>query len=260
MSESESSATEKANPSKEGDIDSTSYPSKDAARTTVWDRLQEEKWAAFPFPPHGRIPNFKAAKKAAERLLSLPQLADIRVIKVNPDAPQRPLRELALRAGIKLLVPTPRLRDDFMLFDPEDIPPESIRQASAMKHFAKWSVPVKVNALPPVDLVVAGSVAVTVTGKRCGKGHGYSDLEYAILRELGHPPCPVATTVHDRQLVGDFPIDGFDLPLSIIATPTQVLLPEAPPPPPDGIRWDTLTPEDLEAMPVLARLKAFKQV
>jgi hypothetical protein len=42
-------------------------------------------------------------------------------------------------------------------------------------------------------------------GRRCGKGEGYSDLEFAILRELGHPPVPVATTVHDLQVVDSCP-------------------------------------------------------
>jgi hypothetical protein len=40
-----------------------------------------------------------------------------------------------------------------------------------------------------LDAIICGSVAVTRDGRRCGKGEGYSDLEFAILRELGHPSC-----------------------------------------------------------------------
>lgn len=47
---------------------------------------------------------------------------------------------------------------------------------------------------------------------------GYSDLEFAILRELGHPPAPVATTVHDLQIVESVPRDPTDQPLSVVAT------------------------------------------
>ena len=50
--------------------------------------------------------------------------------------------------------------------------------------------------MPRLDAIVCGSVAVTREGRRCGKGEGYSDPEFAILRELGHPPVPIATTMH----------------------------------------------------------------
>ena len=40
-----------------------------AARQRVWDRLAAEGVARFPFPPHGRIPNFAGAGLAAARLL-----------------------------------------------------------------------------------------------------------------------------------------------------------------------------------------------
>ena len=50
--------------------------------------------------------------------------------------------------------------------------------------------------MPRLDAIVCGSVAVTREGRRCGKGEGYSHLEFAILRELGHPPVPIATTMH----------------------------------------------------------------
>jgi 5-formyltetrahydrofolate cyclo-ligase len=64
--------------------------------------------------------------------------------------------------------------------------------------------------MPRPDAIVCGSVAVTRDGRRCGKGEGYSDLEFAILRELGHPPVPVATTVHDLQVVDAVPRDPTD--------------------------------------------------
>ncbi|HKJ89469.1 MAG TPA: 5-formyltetrahydrofolate cyclo-ligase, partial [Gammaproteobacteria bacterium] len=41
------------------------YPTKAAARQAVWDRLQAEGAARFPYPPHGRIPNFAGAGDAA---------------------------------------------------------------------------------------------------------------------------------------------------------------------------------------------------
>ena len=71
----------------------------------------------------------------------------------------------------------------------------------------RWSEEVALADMPALDAIVCGSVAVTRDGRRCGKGEGYSDLEFAILRELGHPPVPVATTVHDLQIVDSVPRD-----------------------------------------------------
>ena len=41
------------------------FTDKSAARQWVWDRLSNEGVARFPFPPHGRIPNFAGAEVAA---------------------------------------------------------------------------------------------------------------------------------------------------------------------------------------------------
>jgi 5-formyltetrahydrofolate cyclo-ligase len=119
----------------------------------------------------------------------------------------------------------------------------------------RWSEEVALAEMPELDAIVCGSVAVTRDGRRCGKGEGYSDLEFAILRELGHPPVPVATTVHDLQVVASVPRDPTDQPLSVIATPTHAIRIKRPSAAPTGIDWTRLTAEDLEEMPILAELK-----
>src|ERR1700719_3732042 len=47
------------------------FADKSAARQWVWDRLVAKGVARFPFPPHGRIPNFAGAEVAAARLLDI---------------------------------------------------------------------------------------------------------------------------------------------------------------------------------------------
>src|SRR5690606_20439708 len=114
--------------------------------------------------------------------------------------------------------------------------------------------------LEAVDLVVAGSVAVTVRGARAGKGEGYSDMEYALLRELGHPPAPVVTTVHPAQVLdeGRIPMEPHDLSVDVIVTPDGVIQTDTPYPKPEGIRWDLLTDDHLSAMPVLRELRRLR--
>lgn len=234
------------------------YPSKQSARQAVWDRLKSEKLSAFPFPPHGRIPNFKGAKEAALRLFDEPEWRDAKRIKVNPDSPQKYVRAEALRRGIVVYVPTPKLKAGFLKLDPAKIPYDAIDDASQMSRCANWAEPVALKDLPQMDAIVTGCVAVTDTGRRAGKGAGYSDIEFAILRELGHDAVPVATTVNDVQVVGAFPVESNDLPLTVIATPTRTIRVKKPPPPPTGIEWNRLTGQDLEDMPVLMELKALK--
>ena len=41
---------------------------KDDLREQIWDYLESEGLARFPFPPHGRIPNFENHREAADRM------------------------------------------------------------------------------------------------------------------------------------------------------------------------------------------------
>lgn len=232
------------------------FDSKASARGWAWDRLQAEKLARFPFPPHGRIPNFVGADLAARRIFEELPWREARAIKVNPDSPQRPVRQLALSRGIRVYVPTPRLTGGFHLLDPERIDEADFEAAASLNTMAEHSQQVALDKVPQLDAIVTGCAAVTREGKRCGKGAGYSDIEFAILRELGHAPVPVATTVHDAQLVADFPIESNDLPLSLICTPTETIRIAQPLPSPEGIDWQRLDAADLERMPLLLDLKS----
>ena len=231
------------------------YRDKAAARKTVWDALTAKKVARFPFPPHGRIPNFAGAREAAERLLAHPLFRRVRVIKVNPDSPQRWVRQLALKRGITIITPTPRLKGAFRRLDPQKIPRKHYAEAATLKRGGKWGDGIALDEMPKIDLVVMGSAGVTRGGKRLGKGHGYADLEYALLRELGNPAVPLATTVHPLQVLRDFPTEAHDTPLALIATPRETIEVKRRRRAPRGIDWKKLPAKALEEMPVLAELR-----
>lgn len=232
------------------------FADKASARQHVWDRLQAERLARFPFPPHGRIPNFAGAEEAARRLFEIPVYRDARCIKVNPDSPQKHVRRRALELGTAVIMPTPKLTDGFHLLDPRAIDPADYGRAATRTTMANHSRLLALDEIPPIDAIVTGCAAVTPEGHRCGKGAGYSDIEWAILMELGHPPVPVATTVHDVQVLGAFPPDAHDLGLHYIVTPTRVITVADPPPGPRGLDFSLLTPEEIEAMPVVAEIRA----
>jgi 5-formyltetrahydrofolate cyclo-ligase len=226
---------------------------KQELRERIWDALEDAGVARFPFPPHGRIPNYAGRDDAAQRLFATDAWRDADTVKCNPDSPQRPVRRRALEDGKELYMAVPRLADErpFLRLDPDGIgdPDDASTISGADEH----GEPVHLDAMTPIDLVVCGSVAVTPDGDRVGKGEGYSDLEFALLREHGRvgDDTPVATTVHELQVVEDDVATGdHDVPLDLIATPERLLEP-ASRPKPTGVDRDALDDERFDEIPAL---------
>ena len=80
---------------------------KHEIRIKIWNILEEKRVARFPLPLNGRIPNFAQAEKAGELLTELEEWKCTKVIKINSYAPQRKVRELALKEGKCVIMPTP---------------------------------------------------------------------------------------------------------------------------------------------------------
>ena len=230
---------------------------KQAVREKIWTLLEKEKLGRFPFPLKNRIPNFKGAEQAAKIVASMPEYKSANVVKVNPDAPQLPIRTKVLIDGKTLLMPTPRLKSGFIMVKPEWVPKGEERKAASLKHMNTFGREISLDQLPTIDFIVVGSVAVQRDGRRIGKGEGYADREYAIIRELGQPSVPVVTTVHSIQLVeDDFPIDPYDLTVDWIATEKELIKTNTPYSKPEGIIWEQVSEEEKEQMPVLKEIWA----
>jgi 5-formyltetrahydrofolate cyclo-ligase len=233
---------------------------KAALREEVWAAMGAKGVARFP-SPDGRIPNFVGAEAAALRLATTAEWEQAGTLKANPDSPQWPVRQRALEDGKVVYMAVPRLAEDrpFFLLDPARLA-TSPREASSIKGAGRSAITVDVDELTPVDLVVAGCVAVGRDGARLGKGGGFSDLELAVARAAGMVDrrTVVATTVHERQVVdaGRVPTTGHDIHVDVIVTPDEVIrcprrrghrLPT--------LRWSELTDEKIASIPLLARLR-----
>ena len=230
-------------------------------RDEVWAALQAARAARFP-GAEGRIPNFVGAEVAADRLRDVPVWRAAHTVKANPDSPQWPVRQRALEDGKTLFMAVPRLADDkpFFLLDADRIT-GTPRQATSIKGASRAAVPVDVPELRPVDLVVAGCVAVDQSGARLGKGGGFSDLELAVAAEAGlvGPDTAVVTTVHEVQVrpAGQIPTVGHDIHVDVVVTPERVIECARP----SGyvrprLRWGELTDDKIAAIPLLQRLRA----
>jgi 5-formyltetrahydrofolate cyclo-ligase len=216
--------------------------------------------ARFP-GAEGRIPNFVGAEAAAERLRARPEWARASTVKANPDSPQLPVRLRALEDGKTVFMAVPRLAEErpFFRLDPASLR-AAPRQAASIGGASRYGRAVALEDLQPVDLVVAGCVAVSPDGSRLGKGGGFSDLEYALGWQLGliGPATVVVTTVHEAQVVGPgrIPVTAHDFRLDLIVTPERVLeCPRGRRPAP-RVRWEELTDEKIAAIPVLARSRS----
>jgi 5-formyltetrahydrofolate cyclo-ligase len=233
---------------------------KAALRARLWKLLRGRGVARFPFPIDDRIPNFVGAERAAARAAELPEWQRARRLKMNPDAPQRPLRLRALRDGKIVFMAVPRLRAErcFIRLDPKELGGR-LTAAASIGGADRLGERVGRRELGRIDLVVAGSVAVDARGGRVGKGGGYSDLEWALARELGlvGDDTPVLTTVHELQVVrARIPMTPHDVPVDLIVTPERVIRARGRRVKPAGIRWRELSARQIDAMPVFAGLAA----
>jgi 5-formyltetrahydrofolate cyclo-ligase len=226
---------------------------KENIRKRVWSLLTERGVASFP-PPWGRIPNFRGAEKAATLLRELKIYKEARVVSVNPDSPQRPIREMVLRDGKILLMGTPRLRKGFVII--KNIKGYE-KEASTLSGARKYGKSISLKEIPQIDIKVVGSVAVTVNGGRIGKGKGLFDIGYSVLRELKvlDELTPIVTTVHELQIVKKVPMEEHDVPVDIIITPKRIIETNTSFKKPTGIPWTKITKKFLDTYPILTKLR-----
>ncbi|MEU0672063.1 5-formyltetrahydrofolate cyclo-ligase [Streptomyces sp. NPDC006172] len=227
---------------------------KQAVRERVWRRLIDGGGA--PADSYGKIPGFYGAEATAEQLATLDEWQRAGTVKANPDWAQLPVRARALKDGKRVYMAVPRMAspEPFYLLDPENLtlPPE---EAAEKKGAAQVARRVGVDEVEPIDMVVCGSVAVNRSGARIGKGAGFSDLEVALLIEAGlvTEKTVIVAPVHELQVIeDDIPETEHDFSVDYIVTPSAVI-----PCPnrrrPRGLVWEDLTPEKIEAIPVLAQ-------
>jgi 5-formyltetrahydrofolate cyclo-ligase len=233
---------------------------KQEIRERVWQLLERED--AVPAGSYGKIPAFYGSEHTAIKLAELSAWQRASIVKANPDYAQLHIRIRALNDGKLLYMAVPKIAGDkpFYLLDPDhlDLPAAVVAEKSGA---AKSAQNVGINGMRPIDIVVCGSVAVNRSGARIGKGAGYSDLEVALLVEarLVTDSTLIVAPVHQLQIIDDeIPETEHDFRVDLIVTPDEVVE-CASSRRPRGVIWEHLTPDQVEAIPILkARLKSTK--
>lgn len=230
---------------------------KQEIRQVIWKKLKDSNAASFPFPVEGRIPNYKGSPEAAALLTKTEFWNKAKIIKANPDSPQKYIRELALRYGKKIFMAVPKLAaaKPFLELDPCEI--GNHREAASIKGAVKFGKAVSLGELPLIDLIITGSVAINRDGRRLGKGGGYSDMEYALAKTYGKitDATLIVTTVHPLQITDmDIPKEEHDITVEYIVTPGEVIKATGSYSSPEGIIREILSQQQINEIPALAEI------
>uniref|UniRef100_A0A3Q3EW94 Methenyltetrahydrofolate synthase domain-containing protein n=1 Tax=Labrus bergylta TaxID=56723 RepID=A0A3Q3EW94_9LABR len=239
-------------------------------RQKVWDYIEENNLANFPRPVHNRIPNFKGAFTACNKVSELQVFTKTSEVKVDPDKTLEGVRMAVLQVAIskpkhpKLYFSLNMSRVHFGGLAPKfNFFFSSCPLNLFLQGVKDFSVPVGLDAKVKVDLVVVGSVAVSEKGIRIGKGEGFADLEYGMMVSMGavNEFTVVVTVVHDCQVVEipDELRESHDLTVDYILTPTRVIKTNCQFPKPLGIIWTKLNTEKLLKIPILKKLIALEE-
>lgn len=237
---------------------------KSIIRNKVWSQLHNVALpdSRFHHDYSSFIADFVGSSRATDLLASLPTYQHAEVLFIAPDNCIQELRFRALKDGKTVLVTTYGIRRGFWLLDPLAISGEKLEIASMLDGMERHGRHVTLeeirSSLQRIDLMITGTGAINSQGLRFGKGHGFFDLEWAMLYTIGVVDASTQTiaVVHecqvlDEELVGE----EWDTGCDFIVTNKRVIEVEEASKPRCGILWDKLQNEMLEDIEPLKELR-----
>ena len=211
------------------------------------------------------IPDFEGSTKATVRLMRTSYYQRAKTIFVTPDNCLESLRARTLLDRKTQVISTYGIRRGFVKLSPKDVPDYLARYAVLLDVMEEVGHYVNLTVLKErktkFDCMITGASAVNTQGVRFGKGHGFFDLEWAMLYAIGAVDVntPVIALVHDCQVVDlKFDLSPFDTVCDLIVTPTQMIEIQNPQKPTEGVIWDELESDMMEKLPMLQELKTIK--
>lgn len=191
------------------------FKSKEEVREYVWRKI--EPFSKFP-PPYGRIPNFRGAERACEKLRELEEYWRSECIFSAPDSVLLRLREIVLEDGKTLLAVLPRM-SGFVLLRRKVKPTIENLKIGERVDFVKLR--------NKVGIFAQGCVAVDLKGNRIGKGSGFGDKEYEVLRRGGvlKKDALFVVVAHELQVFDDlsYLMKEHDVKADVILTPEIII-------------------------------------
>lgn len=240
---------------------------KSEARASVWAKLLQVAApdSRFHLDFNEYIPDFTGSRQATERLTGLDMYRQAETVFITPDNCLERLRAQTVRDGKVQIMPTYGIRRGLVELRPEDVPAGLEDYGVLLDAIETLGRHISLAALRQrhkIGLVVTGASAVSLSGIRFGKGHGFFDLEWAMLYRTGavNARTPVVAFVHDCQVV-DLALEAspFDTVCDTIVTPTRVIEVEDAQKPTQGVLWHKLEEGMMEDIPPLRELKEMEQ-
>ncbi|RFU29527.1 hypothetical protein B7463_g6818, partial [Scytalidium lignicola] len=234
-------------------------------RKRVWESLYK---VALPDSRHhydfsSFIADFEGSDKAIERLTQLPTYINSKVVFITPDNCLESLRLQGLKDGKIILVTTYAILRGFWVLDPQYIAPSNYGYAAMLDGMERFGQPITLSGIVSrgwyIPFMVTGTGAINLRGVRFGKGHGFFDLEWAMLYSLGVVDQNTITVgvVHDCQVLEEeLHREEFDTVCDMVVTPTKAIEVEGTVKPTCGILWKLLQPGMLAEIPPLQELKS----
>lgn len=212
------------------------------------------------------IPDFEGSEAAIDRIVELPAFQASRFAFITPDNCLVDLRRRMIEAGKPFVMSTYGIFRGFLYVEPGTVPKGAELYAAwldGMEYFGRPITLEEITRIGRFDFMATGASAVSIDGVRFGKGHGFFDLEWGMFTDLGlaDDQTPVVAVVHDVQVVEDklHPSDT-DILVDTIATPTRLLTVERRGRRPRGVKWDLVSPEQLETTPPLRELARMRGI
>jgi 5-formyltetrahydrofolate cyclo-ligase len=237
-----------------------------AHRARIWAELAKvgRPDSRFHWDFSSFIPDFEGSDACARTVRSLDCYTEGGLVFITPDNSTEELRAQVMADGRPFVMTTYGIARGFLYLDPAGVPPGERRYAATLDGMDRYAVPVslrRIADLGPIGLMVTGGSAVSRDGVRFGKGHGYFDLEFAMLSEVGAvgSASQIVDVVHDCQVVdGDLAGEEHDVPVDWIVTPTRCLRVPDNGRAPGRVRWHLLAGSPLLSVPPLQELAALR--
>lgn len=234
------------------------------ARIMIWEELRKvaRPDSRFSWDFAEFIADYEGSDKCAELLCEQDFYRNAEVIFVTPDNNLEYLRERCILDGKTMLMTNYGITRGVFLVRPEWIPAGKAELASTLdgvqrywKHLTLAQIAAEIGH---IDLLVTGASAITPSGIRFGKGHGYFDLEWAMFWTKGvvKEDTPVVAVGHDCQVADvEVAVRPYDTAIDYIVTPTKVMPTRNEfPKPTGGILWSLLAPGMREQIPPVQEL------
>ena len=237
------------------------------ARVMIWEQLRKVarpasriSWDFAEF-----ITDYEGWDAGAQRLAELDAYASSDVVFVTPDNNLEGFRERVIRDGKTLIMTNYGISRGFFIIRPGDVPAGKEELASTLdgvqRYWTHRSLAQLAEEVDTIGLLVSGASAITPSGIRFGKGHGYFDLEWAMLYTKGlvDPQTSVVGAAgHDCQVVDvDVTVRPYDTAIDLIVTPTRTIETRNEfPKPTHGVMWYLLEDDMLGRIPPLQELWA----